>query len=316
MDRLLLKNSAIVSSELKALAKRVRGRILGLSIERDEIFIEISLPSNQVSDATLSVRLGVDPDDFRDVPSSMLRDGIYEETIGDLLLALALDSETFVDVGANIGFYSCALAIANPGLSVFSVEPNPLLLPRIRENASINSLRDRIEILNVGLAESSSPSVLYIPSDTGSGGASTRVQHGDEDNSEIAIRLCTPDDAGLPETFDLLKIDVEGAEFGVISSLLPRIQVSKPTICIELLRKWMATFEKHPMDVVEPLLVLGYECFGIGENCLRPVQIIDDTTLETNFLFLHPDRVSHAATIGLAKANWGSFSPQESRSGS
>ena len=84
---------------------------------------------------------------------------------------------------------------------------------------------------------------------------------------------------------DVIKIDIEGSEYQAILGGEKLISSQMPVIIIELLRKWMTEFGSHPQEVVIKLSNLGYLCFGINDTYLRQIQIIDETTEETNFLF-------------------------------
>ena len=68
------------------------------------------------------IELFVDPNDFRDVPFSSLRDASYELLITRLLHAFGSTSRVFLDVGSNIGFYCALLAKSFPELIVHGVE--------------------------------------------------------------------------------------------------------------------------------------------------------------------------------------------------
>ena len=57
---------------------------------------------------------------------------------------------TFVDIGANIGYYS--LALAKSGAErVIAIEPHPSMLGRLRYNISINGLEEKITVLPIGI---------------------------------------------------------------------------------------------------------------------------------------------------------------------
>ena len=55
----------------------------------------------------------------------------------------------FVDIGANVGFYS--LTLAKSVDRVIAVEPNPAALIRLKYNVSLNDLTDKLTILPVGI---------------------------------------------------------------------------------------------------------------------------------------------------------------------
>jgi hypothetical protein len=48
---------------------------------------------------------------------------------------------------------------------------------------------------------------------------------------------------------------------------------------------------------------IGYECYAIECNRLARVDVIDEATIENNFVFVHPERIEHFALIsGVAKS--------------
>jgi hypothetical protein len=101
---------------------------------------------------------------------------------------------------------------------------------------------------------------------------------------------------------DLIKIDVEGSELGVIRGGINSITVSRPTIFVELLRKWMRPFGSSPQDVSELLAALGYLIFEVTDEQLLEVDIISDETSSTNFVFVHESRPGHLSILrGLSK---------------
>jgi FkbM family methyltransferase len=62
----------------------------------------------------------------------------------------ALRSEDhFVDVGANLGFYTI-LASGGVGTSCLSLEPIPDTFNQLRRNVQVNGLQERVQALNLG----------------------------------------------------------------------------------------------------------------------------------------------------------------------
>ncbi len=146
-----------------------------------------------------------------------------------------------------------------------------------------------------GLSSEDAESKFFVPAITGSGGGSVRELHPDEEQVMVSVSLRKPDTLGLPRNIDLMKIDTEGAEFDVVTSLLSRIDCSSPTIIVELLRKWMKPFGTRPQDVLELLSPRGYRPFAIRSDSLAVIDRIDEATIETNFLFVHQDNPAHLA---------------------
>jgi FkbM family methyltransferase len=122
-------------------------------------------------------------------------------------------TEVFVDVGANVGFFT-SLARAR-GRRVIAVEPFPLNVASLKRNVSENGWDD-VEIHAVGLADREGDGVLY-----GRDTLASRVQGwalpGDPWQERIDLATL---DALLHDRFDSLaiaiKVDIEGGEFDLL----------------------------------------------------------------------------------------------------
>ena len=245
------------------------------------------------------VRMVLDVEDIRSVPFTVMAEGPYENFQAKILFALGKQSMSFIDAGANMGYYSLALSKLNPNLSVFSFEPQPKTYSLLQRNIQLNAVNHQIETHNLGLGSKEESLLMYIPAFTGSGGGSFANLHSDEERPiEFEVPVKTLDQI-LPRdrSVDLIKIDVEGFEYEMLIGSMVTIREFKPSIVVELLRKWMKPFSKHPQDVITLLNPLGYEVYSIGKNSLIPITSIDDNTAETNFVFLHKENTSHINSV-------------------
>jgi FkbM family methyltransferase len=246
-----------------------------------------------------NIKMTIDPRDLRTAPMSILSDGNYEELELQILLMIAKISNLFCDVGANIGFYTLASSRVNLNLKILCFEPNKLVVKSLENNLMNNSSKistSNITIFPTALGEFEVKNAeLFVPIGSGSGAGSLKNLHPDEGATEILnIEIVSLDSILVNEPlFDLMKIDVEGFELSVLKGALQTIERFKPTIFIELLRKWMKPFGDAPQDVVELLATFGYICFAIGVESLNEIEIIDDQTIENNFIFVHSQRIEH-----------------------
>jgi FkbM family methyltransferase len=231
----------------------------------------------------------LNPKDMRTAPFVLISYGSYEKFESYLLHTISKKVKSFVDVGANIGFYTISVAKINQKCIIYSFEPNLNIFSELKENISLNHLGSKIHLFNVGLGDRKDcTEEFFVPKFTGTGGGSLKNLHPEEGVPEkISIQLTTLDSALKGKQVDLIKIDVEGNEFDVITGSMKMISNSKPIIFIELLRKWMKAFNHHPQEILEILGKVGYSCFGIKESWLTAVSKIDENTLENNFIFCH-----------------------------
>lgn len=153
---------------------------------------------------------------------------------GRVLGRLAKPGMTVVEVGANMGAHSVALARAcAPGL-FYAFEPQPRLFQVLCANLALNDIanaRAYPDALGEGEGEATVPLVDYSQ-DGNFGGISL----GTAGESGIKVRVRTLDSFDLPQ-LGLLKVDVEGFEAQVIRGALATIARCRPVIYIENDRK-------------------------------------------------------------------------------
>jgi len=162
-----------------------------------------------------------------------MQKGTFEEEETALIRQHLSQSDVFIDVGANIGFYSClALAI---GKQVIAIEPLSINLNHLYSNFINNNWED-VEVFPVGLSDKPGIALLYGASSTGASlignwaGASKRFSR--------IISLSTLDIL-LGERFVgmklFIKIDVEGFEYPVLMGALKTMGMTpRPTWMIEI----------------------------------------------------------------------------------
>lgn len=292
----LKKDKYLASRRVQALLKNAEkaASLVGQQVEYVKIeagtsWLGLTMPPT----TTTPLELAIDPGDFRDAAFTALREGAYETKLSAILWEIAGESHCFWDVGANIGFYSVSCARLNPSLEVHAFEPNPDILPRLRQNATRNGVESQIKSHALALGSQTAELALFVPKTTGSGGGSLRNLHPEEGAAVThTVQVRNPGSLEL-QAPDLMKVDAEGAELSILSADNGWVFRSKPTIFVELLRKWMAPFESSPQDVLELAFGHGYHAFAIGETRLVPVERIDGATIETNFVLVHPVQASH-----------------------
>ena len=141
-----------------------------------------------------------------------------------------------VDVGANIGLWTCSLARhVGPDGRVDAVEPYPENLERLRANVDRNSLSN-VRILDVALSDREGTLALFAPAGHPGGGSGSIGARDPGDGVSLGdvpcVRLDSVYDGGR---LDLLKIDVEGHELEVLAGALGTIDRLRPSILCEVI---------------------------------------------------------------------------------
>jgi len=122
--------------------------------------------------------------------------------------------QSIVDVGANAGIYCvhAATQVGNRG-RVIAIEPNPAVVARLRRNVLINAVDDVCTVIPAAISNEAGVGSLVVS-------ANTAISHlAEPGQSGVTVQVRTLDEvvggfnlAGI----DLMKIDVEGAELGVL----------------------------------------------------------------------------------------------------
>lgn len=165
--------------------------------------------------------------------------------------------EHAVDVGAHVGLWSRVLSYEFRSVTAF--EPIPHYGDCFRRNLH---LRSRVKLHRIGLGEATGTMRFSLAAD-GEGSASLTP----EGEFEVEVRRL---DDMLLEPVDLLKVDCEGAELGVIRGGERMIRRDKPVVIIEQKIKRVAAHGYPRMGAVDLLLSWGAALkWSIkGDHCL------------------------------------------------
>ncbi len=159
----------------------------------------------------------------------------YEPGVTQIVTNHLAHGYTFVDVGANIGFFSMVAAskVGKTG-KVYSFEPNPSNCDLIRMSTEINGYGEIVELHSAAVAEAKGELNFTIPGIDSNG----RVVNSDEVArgavETLIVQAVTLDDVlGSVPRIDLMKIDIEGAEARAWRGMQTIIQHHQPRIVFE-----------------------------------------------------------------------------------
>jgi FkbM family methyltransferase len=241
------------------------------------------------------LRMLCPPNDFRVAPIETLNFFKYEQADADIMDRLVGTNSVFLDIGANMGWYSINVALSRPNATVHCFEPIPPTFDYLTKNIKLNNVSN-ITAHNFGFSNEVGEFDFYFYEE-GSGNASARNVSGRDDVKVFKCKVDTLDRyaANLNQPIDFVKCDVEGAELFVFKGGLQTIARDKPIIFSEILRKWSEKFNYDPNEIFDLFESLDYQAFTAEAEGLKKFKKMDHETIETNFFFLHKQK--HAEQI-------------------
>ena len=163
--------------------------------------------------------------------------------------------KVFVDIGANIGYYSLALA-RNGARRVIAIEPNPPVLGRLLYNVSINGLEGKTTVLPVGIGTEGAAELYF--SDRSLDCASVLKDLAGEGSRSVSITvrplLDVLAELGI-ERIGGLKIDIEGIEDRALEPFFRDAPKALWPDCIVIEHANRAAWDT---DIIASLLESGY----------------------------------------------------------
>jgi FkbM family methyltransferase len=186
-----------------------------------------------------------------DAEWGFLQGGGREDDTTAVLRSLLHPGAVFVDVGANVGYFT--LLAAKLGADVIAYEPTPSVFRRLAENVELNSLHAKL--VNAAAMDRAGRFPLYLSEDDpeanslfGSGGSVT----------VSAVRLDDDLASRGISRVDVLKIDAEGAEPLVLDGARKLLDLQSPALIMELNPFALEVAGYTPSDVYSRLQAHGY----------------------------------------------------------
>jgi FkbM family methyltransferase len=217
--------------------------------------------------------------------------GEFEPHETNLFRQLANSYDVLIDIGANIGYYTCIARHA--GKQAVAVEPLEENLRWLYRNLASNGWNDT-EVHPIGLSSAPGVAVLY-----GGGTAASLIQGwaGSPKFLKRSVPVNTLDNvvAGrFAENKLLIKVDVEGHEFDVLAGATQTLCRAALWIIEITLREHRATPNRYFFDTFEFFWRHDYRCFSADANLAEVTRSKVNSwapgdsvnTLPTNWLFV------------------------------
>lgn len=273
--------SKVLSSMAKPIARTCHTFAHGLRSHVPRNGVNFRLPNSQV------LRIG--KDSGISLASGLFWGGLdsFEPETSRTLRFFFSRVATFVDVGANYGFYSLLAAHWNPNIQVLAFEPVPQIFDRLQRNIELNGLGGRVNGYCVALSDRSGPAKLYFPASESRDYESTAtLAQGSWQQRQgwpvIDLQALTFADFERqhPLKLGVVKIDVEDHEASVLRGMQAAILRDRPFVVCEILPR------PHGNEKTREMInSLGYTAYWITPSGYFRVTRLDfDRPGSTDFL--------------------------------
>jgi len=239
--------------------------------------VDSIMPLKGVYRSTTKFGAVMDLDLSQHVQRRIYFEGLYEKPLLDLMTAVAdaTSRKVFFDVGANVGHHSLYAVLRLHFERVFSFEPFPTTYRALRRNISLNLPDDVIQTCECAVSDREADFLMVSPSESNDG-MNFIVGCPAADNTRPRVHSTSLDLFTLQHhirEIDMLKIDVEGAEFDVLkgaAGLLKNVRIGY--IFIELCDKNLARFGANSAAVLTFMHGIHYSGFLFKRSGLKLIR--------------------------------------------
>ncbi len=181
--------------------------------------------------------------------------GLHEFEDMSFVLHALRASDTFIDIGANVGSYTI-LAGSEIGAKTFSIEPIPLTYSRLQDNIAINHMQDHVTAYNIGLGSEKGELAFTQNLDA--------INHvaleGEKDTVKVTVEKF--DDIFKLDTISFIKIDAEGFETEVINGMDSALQNKFLKAIIIELNGLGSRYGYNDEDIHNKLIASGFTSYS------------------------------------------------------
>lgn len=189
------------------------------------------------------------------------RTGEYEPGMARILRKHLFEGSTFVDLGANEGYFTVlGAACCGSAGTVLAIEPQMRLLDIIAENLRLNNIQG-VRIANVAVTDHSGTAVLHLASDTNSGSSGlhrvTKYKVPTQDVKATTLSQLLSEER--IQTVDLLKVDIEGFEYEALLGSKDLFKQQRVRALALELHPWILRARGKDIDDITSMLrICGY----------------------------------------------------------
>jgi FkbM family methyltransferase len=243
----------------------------------DLLLMNTNLQKDIISVRALDQNFSMKVHGENELVSSILREkGSYSNKDLLILKEHLKPGSTFLDIGANIGWYSLfASSLVGAKGRVIAFEPDPENAGLLRENLKLNHI-ENTEVLEMALSESDGFLSLIKSADNFGDHYVTN-----EPSSAVQVQSKRLDSILSPGQFEkvgLIKMDTQGSEPGILRGMEPLLKEHRPHILIEFSPSHLYRIGNSPFEIFAFIEKFHYRPYrvhdhGLDGKVLTPVGI-------------------------------------------
>ncbi len=192
-------------------------------------------------------------------------EGEWEPSTSALIRRSARPGWSFLDIGANAGYYTLLAAHAGgPSSRVVAVEPNPPIHALLTVNVALNGLEGRIVVRGEASGSSPGTATLNVSGAENSGRSTLVDGRLRDEHSAVTVPVATIDDlcAELDFRPSFVKVDAEGYEAEIVRGMRSLLEHHPPQVVV----LEVSTFDgvDEPRRIIDLMAEVAYRPYRIG----------------------------------------------------
>jgi FkbM family methyltransferase len=209
--------------------------------------------------------------------------GLYEPNTALVLKSWLHRGSVMVDIGANMGLFTLlASRWVGPSGKVLAVEPSPRERQRLLAHLRLNAITN-VDVAASAVSDRIGSGELLIADREHSGlnTLASRFAYGNVTSvSTVPVPVVTLDsliDRGGISRVDVIKLDVEGAEYAALKGGASTLSRHRPRLVIEVVPSALAAAQTSVAELASLLSDADYDLFDISSDAqLRPLESMDE----------------------------------------
>jgi FkbM family methyltransferase len=261
-------------------------------------------PRHRMTETAIGARFAVDTQDL--IQRYLYLFGVWEPRMTQWLKRRLGPGDTFVDVGANIGYFSVlASQLVGPSGRVVAIEASEAFNQRLAQNARLNGCAN-IRAAHTAVSDKRQTLTFILASSANMGANSIVPYDGPAESTFDIEAYPLPDvlEADEIATARVIKVDVEGAEGSVVRGMAPLLDRLRPDaeITVEVTPERMEQLGDSVEELLDTMRGAGFNVYRLANeyaaasypNALRgaaavPVQWRGPVTGESDLIFSRID---------------------------